>query len=97
MGILARDVLTNIVFVLASVFLQSHRGLFLALSVCKEILGTETLDRADNGPMAMTPSVSATIWKYLLDFNIGPVNYFLKGFLTATAWFSSYPLALFLL
>jgi ABC-type sugar transport system permease subunit len=95
-GVFWRDVLTNIVFVLASVFLQLIVGLFLALLFAKRFWGQKLWIALILAPLAMTPSVSATIWKYLLDFNIGPVNYFLQRLsLPRLQWFSSYPLALF--
>lgn len=95
-GVFWRDVFTNIVFVLVSVFLELIVGLFLALLFAKKFWGQKLWIALILAPLAMTPSASATIWKYLLDFNIGPVNYLLQRFsLPRLQWFSSYPLALF--
>mgnify|MGYP002621092281 CR=1 FL=1 len=66
----------NIRFVVGAVALQMAIGLGIALFLASRSFRARYLWVAlVLAPMAVSPSVSSVIWRYLLDFNIGPINY----------------------
>ena len=80
----ARDVefllafIRTIVFMVTSVSLQLVSGFLLALLMAKPFPLKGLWISLILSPMAVSPAVLAVIWKYLLDFNIGPINYLLQ-------------------
>ena len=80
----ARDVefllafIRTIVFMVTSVALQLVSGFLLALLMAKPFPLKGLWISLILSPMAVSPAVLAVIWKYLLDFNIGPINYLLQ-------------------
>lgn len=70
----------NIKFVVGAVTLQMVVGLGIALFLATQPFKARFLWIAlVLAPMAVSPSVSSVIWRYLLDLNIGPINYVLES------------------
>lgn len=65
----------TIVFVAIAVTLQSAVGLLLACLLVRRIPARSVFLACLIAPIAMSHAVTATIWAYLLDFNLGPLNY----------------------
>jgi multiple sugar transport system permease protein len=87
----------NIKFVVGAVTLQMAIGLAVALFLASQAFRARHLWIAlVLAPMAVSPSVSSVIWRYLLDRNIGPINYVIEqmGF-ARVDWLTGYDIALF--
>lgn len=65
----------TLVFVVASVAIQMVVGLLVSLLLAQRFRLQRLWIALIMAPIAVTPSVAGTIWRYLLDFNIGPLNY----------------------
>ena len=83
----------TMVFMVSTVFLQMLIGFFVALLLVKPFRFKGLLVAAVLSPMAASEAVLAIIWRYLLSFQMGPVNYLLQivgferiQFLTSPAW-----------
>lgn len=85
----------NFLFVVVAVPLQIIVGLAFSLLLAREFTLQRIWVALILAPNAISPAVAAVMWKYLLDFNVGPVNYFLDqlGF-GRYMWLSSFSLAL---
>jgi len=71
----------NIKFVAGAVVLQMVFGVAIALFLATRNFKARYFWIAlVLAPMAVSPSVSSVIWRYLLDLNIGPINYALEMF-----------------
>lgn len=68
----------TVIFMVASVSLQLVSGFLLALLIAKPFPLKGLWISLILSPMAVSPAVLAVIWKYLLDFNIGPINYLVQ-------------------
>jgi len=69
----------NIRFVTGAVVLQMVVGVAIALFLATRNFKARYFWIAlVLAPMAVSPSVSSVIWRYLLDLNIGPINYGLE-------------------
>ncbi len=90
-----RAFVTNMIFVIGVVVLQMIFGLFLALLLNQKFRFHKLWIALILTPISVTPSVIATIWKYILNFNVGPVNYIIQqmGF-SRVMWLSGERLAL---
>jgi len=90
-----RSAVVTLKFVVASVALQMLLGLGISLLLAAQFFGQRLWIALTLVPVAVTPSVSGTMWRYLLDFNIGPINYFVHqlGF-ERQMWLASETLAL---
>jgi multiple sugar transport system permease protein len=87
--------LRTIVFVAIAVGLEMLAGLALACLLARRVPVRALFIAALIAPMAMSHSVTATIWAYLLDYNLGPVNYLLQiGGFQRVQWLSSAATAL---
>ena len=87
----------NLKFVVGAVAAQMAIGLAVALFLASRAFRARYLWIAlVLAPMAVSPSVSSVIWRYLLDLNIGPVNYALEmlGF-ARVQWLTGFNVALF--
>jgi multiple sugar transport system permease protein len=81
----------TLLFVVLAVGLEQLLGLVVALLLSRKIPEGNLLSALFILPMAMTPAVSALIWRELLDPNFGWVSYYLQAWhLTAVpiAWLS---------
>jgi multiple sugar transport system permease protein len=81
----------TLLFVVLAVGLELLLGLVVALLLSRKIPEGNLLSALFILPMAMTPAVSALIWRELLDPNFGWVSYYLQAWhLTAVpiAWLS---------
>lgn len=67
--------LRTLAFVGIAVTLEAAIGLLLACLLVRRIRGRAVLIACLIAPIGMSHAVTATIWAYLLDFNVGPVNY----------------------
>ena len=85
----------NFLFVVVAVPLQIIVGLAFSLLLARRFALQRIWVALILAPNAISPAVAAVIWKYLLDFNVGPVNYFLDQLgLGRHMWLSSFSLAL---
>jgi multiple sugar transport system permease protein len=85
------DVGVTLLFVVLAVGLELIFGLLLALLLARKMLESSLASGLVILPMAMTPAVSALIWRELLDPNFGWVSYYLQAWhLTSQpiAWLS---------
>jgi multiple sugar transport system permease protein len=85
------DVGVTLLFVVLAVTLELVLGLLLALLLARKLLESKLASGLIILPMAMTPAVSALIWRELLDPNFGWVSYYLQAWhLTSQpiAWLS---------
>ena len=83
----------TVVFMAATVLLQMLGGFFVALLLAKPFPAKGLLIAAVLSPMAASEAVLAVIWRYLLNFQMGPVNYAIQligmervQFLTSPEW-----------
>lgn len=67
--------LRTLIFVAIAVVLEAAVGLLLACLLIRRIPMRGLAIACLIAPIAMSHAVTATIWAYLLDFNVGPVNY----------------------
>ncbi|MCA0451507.1 MAG: sugar ABC transporter permease [Proteobacteria bacterium] len=67
--------LRTLIFVGIAVVLEAAIGLLLACLLIRRIPMRGLAIACLIAPIAMSHAVTATIWAYLLDFNVGPVNY----------------------
>lgn len=67
--------LRTLIFVAIAVVLEAAIGLLLACLLIRRIPMRGLAIACLIAPIAMSHAVTATIWAYLLDFNVGPVNY----------------------
>lgn len=72
------DVGNTLFFVCAAVAIELVLGLLLALLLARRLLESNLLAGLLILPMAMTPAVSALIWRELLDPNFGWISYYLQ-------------------
>jgi multiple sugar transport system permease protein len=85
----------NLVFVVVSVTFQMLIGLAVSLLLAKRFPFQRFWVALVIAPIAVTISVAAVMWKYLLDYNIGPINYILQqAGLGRPMWLSNSLLAL---
>ncbi len=85
----------NIIFVICSVSAQMLLGLGISLLLAKGFPLQRVWLALIIAPMAISPAVSAVIWRYIFDFNIGPLNYYLQVLgLKRQLWFAGADTAL---
>lgn len=85
----------NIIFVVTVVVLQMIFGLLLALFLNQKFHFHKLWFSLILTPIAMTPSVIASAWKYILDFNLGILNYLIQQIgLSRVMWLSDSNIAL---
>lgn len=90
-------VIVNIKFVIGAVAAQMLIGLGIALFLATQNFKWRYFWIAMVlAPMAVSPAVSSVIWRYLLDLNIGPINYLVEmmGF-ARVQWLTGVRVALF--
>ncbi|MDB5058574.1 MAG: carbohydrate transporter rane protein 1, family [Chloroflexi bacterium] len=86
------DLGNTLLFVCAAVALELCFGLLLAILLSQKLLESNLVAGLLILPMAMTPAVSALIWRELLDPNFGWISYYLQAWhITADpiAWLSN--------
>jgi len=87
-------VVRNFVFVLLVVLLQTIYGVGLALLLARGFPLQKLWLALLIVPIAISPSVMAVIWKYLLNFNFGPIDWIVQQFgLPRIQWLSNPRLA----
>lgn len=85
----------NLVFVVGAVSLQMLAGLGIALLLARRFRLQNLWIALLLAPMAASEAVSAVMWKYLLHYQIGPLNYVLQSVgLERQQFLSSFELAL---
>jgi multiple sugar transport system permease protein len=67
--------LRTLIFVAIAVTLEVAVGLLLACLLVRRVRGRAALIACLIAPIGVSHAVTATTWAYLLDFNVGPVNY----------------------
>ncbi|AMM84045.1 sugar ABC transporter permease [Martelella sp. AD-3] len=67
--------LRTLIFAAVAVALEVAVGLSLACILNKKLLLRGLFIAALIAPIAMSQAVTSAIWSYLLDFNVGPLNY----------------------
>jgi ABC-type sugar transport system permease subunit len=65
----------TLAFTAIAVLLEVAIGLWLACILNRKMLLRGLVIAALIAPMAMSQAVTSAIWSYLLDFNVGPLNY----------------------
>src|SRR5918997_1595305 len=87
------------IFTVMSVPLLLVIPLLIALAMNKKFPGRNLFRAVYFAPYVLGVAVIAVLWRYLLDANIGPVNYYLGllGLPDDTAWTTSTPAAWFAL
>jgi ABC-type sugar transport system permease subunit len=65
----------TLAFTAIAVLLEVAVGLWLACILNRKMLLRGLVIAALIAPMAMSQAVTSAIWSYLLDFNVGPLNY----------------------
>lgn len=65
----------TLIFTAIAVILEVAIGLWLACLLNKKMLLRGLVIAALIAPLAMSQAVTSAIWSYLLDFNVGPLNY----------------------
>ena len=89
------DLARNFLFVTVSVALQIGLGLAFSLLLARRFKFQRIWLAFILAPIAISPPVVAVMWKYLLNFNIGPINYMLKLIgISPRMWLSDFHLAL---
>jgi ABC-type sugar transport system permease subunit len=73
------SVYRNLLFTVAAVGSQMLLGLAIALLLATTFNMQRLWVSLILAPMAASPAVAAVTWKYLLNFNIGPINYLLES------------------
>ncbi len=73
------SIVRNLLFVGIVVFFQLFLGLIISLVLVRKFPFQKFWVACLLAPMAVSPSVAAVIWRYLLNYNIGPVNYILSS------------------
>lgn len=68
----------NLLFVFCAVSLEITLGLLFSLLLSKGFRFQRFWVALVLSPYAVSPAVAAATWKYLLDFNMGPINFFLS-------------------
>lgn len=87
-------IIKNFLFVVVVVALQIFIGLLISLLLAKQFPFQRIWLSLILAPIAISPAVAAVMWRYLLNYNIGPVNYILQILgLNRLMWFSSPSLA----
>jgi multiple sugar transport system permease protein len=74
-----KAILTNLIFVVVCVFLQMVIGIGLSLHLAKQFRFQRFWIALIMAPAAFTPSVLVALWKYLLHFQIGPINFWIES------------------
>ncbi len=77
-GAIRHDVLVTLLFVAAAVGLELVIGMLLALALAPRTLGNSVASTLLLLPFAVTPVVSALLWRELLNPNYGWVDYYLQ-------------------
>jgi ABC-type sugar transport system permease subunit len=84
----------NFLFVFVVVALQMLLGLLISLLLARQFPFQRVWLALILAPIAISPAVAAVMWRYLLNFNIGPINYILQIFgLKRLMWLSNPSLA----
>jgi ABC-type sugar transport system permease subunit len=65
----------TLAFTAIAVLMEVAIGLWLACILNRKMLLRGLVIAALIAPMAMSQAVTSAIWSYLLDFNVGPLNY----------------------
>jgi len=89
------SIIRNLVFVIIVVLLQMLLGLAVSLLLAKGFKFQKFWVACLLTPMAISPSVAAVIWRYLLNYNIGPVNYLMELIGLPRAQWLSHPVLAF--
>jgi len=81
---------TTLKFVVFGVATQMILGTLVALLLSRQFLGQKLWLSLILAPMAMSPALLGTTWKYLLNTEFGPINYaMLKLGMTPIYWFTN--------
>jgi len=89
------DLGRNLTFVVAAVSLQMLLGLSFSLLLARRFVFQRLWVALILAPIVVSPPVAAVMWKYLLNYNIGPINYLLGTLgLGRHMWLSDFHLAL---
>lgn len=87
----------QVVFVGSAVTVEVTVGLAIALYISREIRGLSIVRSFFLFPLVLPPIVAAFLWRYMLQSDIGVVNYFLGFVGLARPWLSDAGTALFTL
>ncbi len=89
------SIIRNLIFVCIVVLLQLILGLAVSLLLAKNFKFQKFWVACLLTPMAISPAVASVIWRYLLNYNIGPINYLLGLIGLPRAQWLSHPILAF--
>lgn len=69
----------NLLFMVATVFIQAVLGLFIAVISAERLPGSNLFKAVFFLPIAMAPAIIATVFKYMLEANYGTLNESLRA------------------
>lgn len=69
----------NLVFMVATVFIQAVLGLFVAVLAAEKLPGSNLFKAIFFLPISMAPAIIATVFKYMLETNYGTLNESLRA------------------
>lgn len=69
----------NLVFMVATIFIQAVLGLFIAVLAAERLPGANFFKAVFFLPIAMAPAIIATVFKYMLETNYGTLNESLRA------------------
>jgi multiple sugar transport system permease protein len=84
----------ELIFVAGSVLLQFILGLAIALYLNREMRARDLIRSLFLFPMVLPPIVAAFLWRFMLQADIGVINYYLRFVNLDRAWLSSSDTAL---
>ena len=70
----------SFIYVFSTIVLQLALGILLAMLLQKDLVGKNFFRVSYMLPMLLSPVAISYAWKMILDFNRGPMNYFLTWF-----------------
>jgi multiple sugar transport system permease protein len=79
----------ELIFVAGSVLLQFILGLAIALYLNREMRARDLIRSLFLFPMVLPPIVAAFLWRFMLQADIGVINYYLRFVNLDRAWLSS--------
>jgi multiple sugar transport system permease protein len=84
----------ELVFVAAAVGVEFLLGLAIALLLNRKIIGLEVIRSLFIFPMVLPPIIAAFLWRFMLQSDIGVINYYLRFVGWNRAWLATGPRAL---
>ena len=88
------SVQVELVFVIGAVLVEFLLGFAIALLINRQILAREFFRSVFMFPMVLPPIIAAFLWRFMLQSDIGVINYYLRFFNLDRAFLATGPSAL---